>query len=393
MKKLKIFTILIFSILLISGCSCTSSMCSSEDLNRIKENISMKYKGSVEENGKMVVDTKNEVLTEYEIQLKEEAQTKNITDQTEIENYVKQNIDKKINDEYKKHPKACLTITDMKDPESGATISGKSWGEAWKEGLLEGLIVYPISWMLISFANLFGGNGLAQILSIIITTIIIRLLMLILTFKSQIQTQKMQNIQAEISQISMKLKDPNLSTAEKNRLSMKIVEIYQKNGINPIASLIPTVVSMPIFLSVWSAVNQTLVIRTGDFLGLNLGQAVSSQVFSLNLTAIVLFLLMTASQILSMRLPNIIRMKQSNYKNKDQIKQANKQMATTMNIMLIMILITGFLLPSALAVYWTIGAIFSIIQTLVFQNSKVKQFLKNFGNKKDKKIQKAKIVK
>jgi len=102
---------------------------------------------------------------------------------------------------------------------------------------------------------------------------------------------------------------------------------------------------------------------------------------------------MTAAQILSMKMPNIIRSRHANYKNKEQIKQANKQMSTTMNIMLVMILITGFLLPSALAVYWTVGALFSILQTIVFQNSKVKNFLANMGNKNKQKIAKAKIVK
>jgi len=377
MRKFKIFIVLMFSILLVSGCSCTSSMCTSEDLEAIKTSITEKWNND----------------TEYKAKLREEAITKDFANETEIEDYINQNIEKKIKDEYNNHPKACLTTTEMTDPNSGAKIGGKSWGDAWKEGLLEGLVVYPISWLLISFANLFGGNGLAQILSIIVTTIIIRLLMLLFTFKSQVQTQRMQSIQAEISEISNKLRDPNLSQTEKSRLSMKVMEIYQKNGINPLASLIPTLVSMPIFLSVWSAVNQTLVIRTGDFLGLNLGQAVSTQVFNFNITAIILFLVMTAAQILSMKMPNIIRSRHANYKNKEQIKQANKQMSTTMNIMLVMILITGFLLPSALAVYWTVGALFSILQTIVFQNSKVKNFLANMGNKNKQKIAKAKIVK
>jgi len=389
MKKIKLFAILMFSILIISGCSCTSSMCNSEDLEAIKTEISKKYKGSVQDGDKVVVDEAGVVDTEYEIKLREEAVTKNITDETEIKNYVNQNIENKIKSEYDKHPKACLTTEDMTDPNSGAKISKKTWGNAFKEGLLEGLIVFPISWLLITFTNLFGGNGFAQILSIIVTTIIIRLLMLLLTFKSQVQTQKLQSIQAEITNISNKLKDPNLSQVEKSRLSMKIMEIYQKNGINPLASLLPTFLSIPIFLSVWSAVNQTLVIRTGEFLGLNLGLTVSNQVFSFNLAAIILFIFMTAGQILSMKMPNIIRAKQANYKNKDKIKEANKQMATTTNIMLAMILISGFLLPSALAVYWTVGALFSIVQTIVFQHPKVKEKLYNLSNRKKR----AKVVK
>ena len=152
--------------------------------------------------------------------------------------------------------------------------------------------------------------------------------MLISTFKSQVQTQKMQSIQPELNALSNKLKDPNLSQAEKSRLSMKMMEIYQKNGINPMATLLPTLISMPIFLSVWSAVSQTLVIRTGTFLGLNLGESVSTQVFSLNIASIVLFVLMTASQIVSMKLPNIIRKKQANYKNKEQVEEVDESKKT-----------------------------------------------------------------
>lgn len=372
MKKIKLILVLLFAVVFIGGCSCTSSMCTKEDLNAIKESIETKWNNN----------------EEYKTQLREEAIAKDITAENSIKEYIKQNIDKKIEKEYEKHPKACLTNEDSIDPNTGATISGKSWGDAFKEGLLEGLIVYPISWLLITFTQLFGNEGFSKVLSIVVTTIIIRLLMLLLTFKSQIQTQKMQSIQVEVSSISAKLRDPNLSEAEKNRLSMKILEIYKKNGINPLASLLPTFISLPIFLSVWSAVNQTLVIRSGTFLGLELGGELSSQVFSFSITAILLFVLMAATQILSMKLPNILRLRKANYKNKEQIKESNKQMALTTNIMLIMVLVTGFVLPSALAIYWTIGGIIGIIQTLVFQSEWFKNILSKLANRKKK----AKIV-
>lgn len=371
MKKIKLIAILLFSILTISGCSCTSSMCSQEDLNNIKINIENKYNNE-----------------EYKVKLREEALSKDITSEQDIEKYVTQKIEKKIEEEYNNHPKACLTTINMEDPNSGANIGAKSWKGAFKEGLLEGLIVFPISWLLITFTNLFGGGGGAKILSIVITTLIIRLLMLLFTFKSQVQTQRLQSIQGEVSEISNKLKDPNLSQSEKSRLSMKLMEIYKKNNINPLASLIPTFISLPIFLSVWSAVSQTLVIRTGSFAKIDLGATVSSQVFGLNIGAILLFLLMAGTQILSMKMPNIIRSRTANYKNKKQIEDANKQMSTMSNVMIIMILITGFVLPSALAIYWTVGAVFSIIQTIVFQNPKIKDKLSMIGNRKKK----AKVV-
>lgn len=368
MKKIRILIVFLFAAIFVSGCSCTSSMCSTKDLQAIKTSIKEKWHGD----------------EEYKAKLRQEAIAKEITSEDAIQQYIDQKIEKQIKKEYDAHPKACLTNKEMEDPDSGAKISGKTWGQAWKEGLLDGLIVYPISILLITFTNLFGGDGLAKVLSITVTTLIIRLLMLLFTFKSQIQTQKMQSVQVELGEISAKLRDPNTTEAEKNRLAMKMMEIYKKNGINPLASLLPTFISLPVFLSVWAAVNQTLLIRTGTFIGIELGVSVSAQVFSFNIGAIILFLLMSAAQILSMKMPNILRARKANYKNREQIKQANKQMALTTNIMMVMILVTGFMLPAAIAVYWTIGALVSITQTIVFQSEWFKNILTNLSNRKKK---------
>ena len=372
MKKIKVLILILFFAVFIGGCSCTQSMCTGEDVEKIKTSIREKWEND----------------SKYIEKLEQEAATKDITSPTEVENYVKQHIEDKIESEYNSHPKACLTTVDMVDPDSGATISGKTWGKAFKEGLLEGLIVFPISWLLISFTSLFGGSGFAKVMSIVISTVIIKLAMLTLTFKQQVQTQKLQAIQPELTELNKKLSDPTLSQNEKYRLQMKMMDIYKKNNINPFASLLPTLISFPIFLSVWSAVSQTLVIRTGEFIGIELGKAVSTQVFNFNIGAIILFILMGSFQILSMKMPTMIRKKYASEKEKAQIDKSNDQMKTMMRIMIIMIMFTGFMLPAALAIYWTIGALFAIVQTVIFSNPAVKQKLSMLGNRKKK----AKVV-
>ena len=372
MKKIKIFAVILFAVIMISGCSCTSSMCNQSDLDSIKEGIKEKYN-----------------TDEYKTALREQALAKDIVEETAINNFIKTSIEKKVEEDYSKHPKACITVENMEDPDTGAVIEGKTWKNAFDEGLLEGVIVYPISWMLIEFVSLFGNDGEAKILSIILVTFIIKILMLLFTFKQQIQMQKMQAIQPEMNEITKKLNDPNLSNSEKSRLQMKMLDIYKKNDINPLATIVPQFISLPIFLSVWSAVSQTLVIRTGEFMGIELGTALSNQVFSFNLGAITLFLLMAGFQILSIKLPVILKKIKSknDYKNANA-GESNNQANTMMNVMMGLIIITGFMLPAALAVYWTTGAIFSIMQTLVFDNSNVKAKLNSLGNRKKK----AKVV-
>ena len=65
MKKIKILVVFLFATVFVSGCSCTSSMCSSQDLEAIKEEITKKYKGEdYKEN--------DEINSQYELDLKQD---------------------------------------------------------------------------------------------------------------------------------------------------------------------------------------------------------------------------------------------------------------------------------------------------------------------------------
>ena len=86
-------------------------------------------------------------------------------------------------------------------------------------------------------------------------------------------------------------------------------------------------------------------------------------------TAWVLFLLMTAAQFVSTKL--------STWLNKEKTKgverttanpaaeKQQKQSKMMMNIMFIMIIVMSFSLPAAMGVYWFVGALISILQTVI----------------------------
>ena len=135
-------------------------------------------------------------------------------------------------------------------------------------------------------------------------------------------------------------------------------------------------------------INCVAFVRTGEFLGIELGVSVSTQVFSFDIGAILLFLIMSGLQILSMKLPTIIRKRQIKNDYKLNKQEPENQMNSVMTVMIVTILISGFFLPAALAVYWSVGAVFSILQTLVFSSPKVKEKLSALGNRKKK----AKVV-
>lgn len=88
-------------------------------------------------------------------------------------------------------------------------------------------------------------------------------------------------------------------------------------------------------------------------------------------TALVLFLLMAGVQVLAMMLPKML----ANSKTKKISKmgknpaanEANKQGRIMMIVMLVFTIFMGFMLPAAMGIYWLIGGIISMLQTIITQ--------------------------
>lgn len=272
-------------------------------------------------------------------------------------------------------------------------IHQKTYGDAWKNGFLEGLIVYPVAWMVDTFA--FGMDpaltGVGQIWSIIFVTLIVRAILLLLTFKSTADQQKMQLIQPELAKIQAKYPNSNTNISERNRMQQEQTALYRRNKISPFSSILALFIQFPVFIAVWNALSGSAVLSSGSFLNLRLSDSIKDVLFNttgtwyLNTTgwwsALVLFIIMAGSQFLAMMLPQWINKRKQ--KNMTKLSKNPAQDKTTSQMkwisygMLIFTIITGFFLPAAMGVYWAIGAIISMAQTglmqLVMARSKKKQ--------------------
>ncbi len=287
--------------------------------------------------------------------------------------------------------RTCLTIYKDKygsygyAADEGVFIDKKTWGEAWGKGLFEGLLVYPIGSLVDVIVKGFKGtgvsNGVAAFLGIVFVTFIIRALMLLLTFKQTQSNAKMTELQPEITKIQNKYPNSNTSQVEKQRMAEEMNRLYKKNKVNPFMTLIVLVVQFPIFICVWGALSGSAQLTNGTILGLNLSHTIREVLLGkaywtaaggyAAVTALFLFLLMAGAQTVSMLLPQWIQKKKAKQvaslgKNPAQKSQNNKMKWFTY-IMLALIIFMGFSLVSAMGIYWFIGAIFSIIQTLVME--------------------------
>lgn len=263
-------------------------------------------------------------------------------------------------------------------------IQKKDWGYAWSKGFLEGLLVFPVSWLVDTFA--YGMDpaltGAGQILALIFVTLIVRGLLLLVSFRTTLSQQKMQALQPELAKIQAKYPNSNTNQAEKQRLSQEQMALYKRHKINPFGQIIILIIQFPVFISVWSGLQGSAAMSTGTFLNMRLSDTIQSIIFNVQAdgwyanttgwwTALILFLLMAGTQIFSMLLPRIFQKIAAKKveklgKNPAQDSQ-NKTMKWISIAMIGFTIVMGFMLPSAMGIYWLITGVISMIQTLITQ--------------------------
>jgi YidC/Oxa1 family membrane protein insertase len=90
--------------------------------------------------------------------------------------------------------------------------------------------------------NIVGGSwGLA----IVGLTVLIRAVLVPLTFRQLKSMQEMQRMAPQINALKEKYKD------DKQRQQQELMKFYQENKINPLASCLPLVMQLPVFISLF----------------------------------------------------------------------------------------------------------------------------------------------
>ncbi|WEG12785.1 YidC family membrane integrase SpoIIIJ [Pullulanibacillus sp. KACC 23026] len=209
--------------------------------------------------------------------------------------------------------------------------------DANSTGIWSHYFVYPLSWFIIKVADIFGGSfGI----SIIISTIIVRLVLLPLMIKQTKSSKAMQDVQPQIQKLREKYSSKDQETQKK--LQQETMKLFQEHGVNPLAGCLPMLIQMPILIAFYHAISRTEVIKQQSFLWFSLGQPDHYYILPI-LAAITTFI---QQKIMVGRAGN-----------------ANPQMAMMTYIFPVMIAIFAFNFPAALALYWVIGNLFMVFQT------------------------------
>ncbi|MCU7836128.1 MAG: membrane protein insertase YidC [gamma proteobacterium symbiont of Taylorina sp.] len=118
------------------------------------------------------------------------------------------------------------------------------------------VIAHPIYWLLDKIQNVVNNWGW----SIIFLTIIIKAIFYKLSETSYKSMAHMRKVSPRLKQIQEQHKD---NAAEKNKAMM---ELYKKEKINPLGGCLPIVVQIPVFISLYWVLLESVEMRQADFM-------------------------------------------------------------------------------------------------------------------------------
>lgn len=225
------------------------------------------------------------------------------------------------------------------------------------EGLWTSLFVKPLAWVIIRIGLLLNNYGL----SIIITCLLIRLLLMPVTQKTAMQSELIKKAQPELDKLEKKYKGKD-SQEEQTKKAQEMMLIYQKYKINPMSGCLLAFIQLPLLLAFLEAINRTPAIFENNFLVFQMGTTPwVGMVTNHNYWYILLLILILLTSFLSFRKTL-----------KDQSGPQAGQMKYTLYFMMAMIVIASFSLPTAIGIYWITSSVFTIFQNKLVERKKEK---------------------
>jgi YidC/Oxa1 family membrane protein insertase len=119
---------------------------------------------------------------------------------------------------------------------------------------------YFISIPLLYVMRFFHQATSSYGMDIILLTLVIKLLMAPLTHKSYVSMKQMQKLQPQMEKLKEKFAD------DKEKLNKEIMELYRRNGVNPLGGCLPMLLQLPVFYGLYNALSTPIELRHAPFL-------------------------------------------------------------------------------------------------------------------------------
>lgn len=211
-----------------------------------------------------------------------------------------------------------------------------NWWDRW--------VIYYVSEFLLWLAKLLGNN---YGWTIIVFTLLIRIILLPLNALQIRSTTKMQKIQPQINELRKKY--PGRDTESRQLLSQETNKLYKEAGVNPYTGCLPLIIQLPIMYALYGAILHTPQLQNGRFLWMDLGKPDPYYVMPI-LAMVFTFI---SSYISQMSTP----------------ESSQNGMTKVMTYgMSVMVGVMAIQFQSAITLYWVISNMFQAVQTFILQN-------------------------
>jgi YidC/Oxa1 family membrane protein insertase len=207
----------------------------------------------------------------------------------------------------------------------------------------------PMNHALTWLYGILGNFGFA----ILALTVIVKLLFYPLANKSYVSMAKMKKLQPQMEALRERYKD------DKPRMQQELMQLYQKEKINPAAGCLPILVQIPVFFALYKVLYTSIDMRHAPFVGWIQDLSAPDPTSIFNLFGLLPFAVPEFLQIgvwpIIMGMTMWVQM-QLNPPQPDPVQQ---QIFSWMPLMFTFLLGT---FPAGLVIYWAWNNVLSIIQ-------------------------------
>ena len=183
--------------------------------------------------------------------------------------------------------------------------------------------------------------------SIILITLLIRLIFWPITHKSSQSMKKMQEIQPLIKELRAKYKD------EPQKLQQATMQLYKEHKVNPVSGCLPMVIQIPVFFALFAVLRNAIELRFAHFLWVaDLSEPENLFANVLPIPLNILPLIMVGTQFIQQKM---------------MPTSADPSQAKMMRYMPLMFLFILYSMPSGLVIYWTTNTVLMIIQQVMIK--------------------------
>lgn len=96
--------------------------------------------------------------------------------------------------------------------------------------------------------------------TIVILTILIKLILFPLSFKGMMSMQKLKDLAPKMKEIQVKYKD------DKQKQSMHMMELYKKHGANPMGGCLPLILQIPVFFAIYRVLLNAIELKGAEWI-------------------------------------------------------------------------------------------------------------------------------